>query len=103
MTPRVVVPALLAALVVLLAGCAGAAPAGPVVPIRPVPAGTTTLVAAPAAAPDTSCGDPRVSLTPTPPVPPGGRSGTTSAPGPKSSPPPRPTRPPRSATATCTT
>ena len=65
------VAALLAALVVLLAGCAGAAPAGPVVPIRPVPAGTTTLVGAPTAAPDTSCGDPRVSLTPTPPVPPG--------------------------------
>jgi polar amino acid transport system substrate-binding protein len=62
---------LLVLLLVLLAGCSSAAPPAPVEPVRPVPAGTT-VVTGPATAPrDTSCGDPRVSLTPTPPPPPG--------------------------------
>lgn len=55
----------------VLVGCSSAAPAPPVVPVRPVPSGTTVLAGAPPAAPDTSCGDPRVSLTPTPEPAPG--------------------------------
>ncbi|MEJ2871394.1 glutamate ABC transporter substrate-binding protein [Actinomycetospora sp. OC33-EN08] len=64
----------LAAVVVLgalLAGCSAAPTPAPVVPVRPVPAGTTVLAGPPPPARDTSCGDPRVSLTPTPPPAPG--------------------------------
>jgi polar amino acid transport system substrate-binding protein len=58
-------------LVALLAGCSQAAAPSPVEPVRPVPAGTTVVTGPPPAAPDASCGDPRVSATPTPESPPG--------------------------------
>ncbi|NMO92376.1 glutamate ABC transporter substrate-binding protein [Actinomycetospora sp. TBRC 11914] len=70
-TRRAGVTAALVVLVVLLAGCSSAAAPPPVVPVRPVPSGTTVLAGAPPAATDTSCGDPAVSLTPTPEPPPG--------------------------------
>ncbi len=54
-----------------LAGCSTAAAPPPVEAVRPVPAGTTVIAGAPPAATDTSCGDPKVSLTPTPEPPPG--------------------------------
>ncbi len=60
-----------AVLAVLLAGCSQAAAPGPVEPVRPAPAGATVVTGAPPAAADTSCGDPRVSLTPTPEPAPG--------------------------------
>ncbi|GLZ52031.1 glutamate ABC transporter substrate-binding protein [Actinomycetospora sp. NBRC 106378] len=62
---------LLVVLLALLAGCSSAAAPAPVEPVRPVPAGTTVVTGPPAAGRDTSCGDPRVSLTPTPPPAPG--------------------------------
>jgi polar amino acid transport system substrate-binding protein len=58
-------------LVALLAGCSTVAAPGPVEPVRPVPSGTTVVAGVPPAARDTSCGDPRVSLTPTPEPAPG--------------------------------
>jgi polar amino acid transport system substrate-binding protein len=63
--------AVVAVLVVVLAGCSSVAVTPPVEPVRPVPAGTTVVTGAPPAAQDTSCGDPRVSLTPTPEPAPG--------------------------------
>jgi polar amino acid transport system substrate-binding protein len=80
-TPRAVgVLGALVAVVALLAGCSSAAPVPPVEPVRPVPAGTTVVTGPPPAAQDTSCGDPRVSLTPTPEPPPGAMpAGTTMA------------------------
>ncbi|MDL5158826.1 glutamate ABC transporter substrate-binding protein [Actinomycetospora termitidis] len=63
--------AALVALAALLAGCSSTPPPAPAEPVRPVPAGTTVLAGPPPAGRDTSCGDPRVSLTPTPPPAPG--------------------------------
>ncbi|MCD2185908.1 glutamate ABC transporter substrate-binding protein [Actinomycetospora soli] len=62
---------LLVVLLALLAACSATPPPGPVEPVRPVPAGTTVVTGPPLPGRDTSCGDPRLSLTPTPPPPPG--------------------------------